>query len=114
MWQSAPAKIWKCPDCGSLCGELGGKGSRLIDKVKDLTDRGTFDEVHCATAQAVRLFGNYGAHPNDDLLDEIDDRRAEQVLRLAVDLLGDISRATATSSGPAGVNLLQLAQASKK
>jgi hypothetical protein len=74
-----------------VCDELGAKGGRLVDKVKDLTSRGVFDAAHGAAAQAMRLFGNYGAHPGDDLLDEADMKKAEQVLTLLVNLLEDIS-----------------------
>ena len=71
------------------CNDMGGNGKHLVDKIDDLGRKGTFTRAHAAAATAMRLFGNYGAHPTDDLLDNADMKRAEHALRLAVDLLED-------------------------
>ena len=62
---------------------MNAKGGRLVDKIKDLAARGIFDEHDAAAATTMRIFGNYGAHPKDDLLDEADDFHAEMALKIA-------------------------------
>lgn len=62
---------------------MNAKGGRLADKIKDLAARNIFDEHDAAAATTMRIFGNYGAHPMDDLLDDADDRRAELALKIA-------------------------------
>jgi len=67
----------------NACDAMNAKGRNLVDKVKDLAVRKIFDEHDAAAASAMRIFGNYGAHPNDDLLDDADDHLAELALKIA-------------------------------
>lgn len=55
-------------------------------------NQGLFDDHTVSIAQAVRHFGNYGAHPQDDLLDDITDKEAQRVLELGTELLVAMSR----------------------
>jgi hypothetical protein len=65
------------------CIEKDGRGARLWEKIKDLHDRvGLFDRAHVALATATRHFGNFGAHPNDDLLEDLSDDEARRALVL--------------------------------
>jgi len=73
------------------CIELGAAGNTLHAKIEDLADRGIFDKVLVQGATAMRLFGNAGAHPKDDLLDEKGEL-VEYSLKMAVDLLGKAKR----------------------
>jgi hypothetical protein len=82
------------------CREHGAVRGSLVTKIQDLGTRGVLDPVHVAAATAVRLFGNYGAHPDDDLLNDVDDRSAEQALQLVVKLLEDFTARAAQQ--PAG------------
>jgi hypothetical protein len=47
------------------------KGSNLVEKLKDLRDEGNLTEADHSLASGVRYFGNYGVHPQDDLLKTI-------------------------------------------
>jgi hypothetical protein len=59
--------------------------------IKDLHDRvGLFDRAHVALATAARHFGNFGAHPNDDLLDDLTDEEAQRALDLGVHLINSM------------------------
>jgi hypothetical protein len=70
------------------CREKGGRGNKLWLMIKDLHERaGLFDEVHISLATATRQFGNFGAHPNDDLLEDLTDDEARRALDLGIYLL---------------------------
>ncbi len=68
------------------CREKGARGDKLWEQIRDLHQRvGFFDSARVALATATRLFGNFGAHPSDDLLDDLDDLTDEEAPR-ALDL----------------------------
>ncbi len=70
------------------CQEKGDRGDKLWQKIKDLHERvGMFDDAHVSLATATRHFGNYGAHPNDDLLNDLIDDEARRALDLGVYLI---------------------------
>ena len=70
------------------CIGKGAKGSNLCDQIEDLHYRlKIFDNAHVALATATRLFGNFGAHPNDDLLDDLSDEEARRALDLGIYLI---------------------------
>jgi hypothetical protein len=56
--------------------------------IKDLHQRiGLFDAAHVSVATGTRLFGNFGAHPNDDLLEDLTDDEARRALDLGTYLI---------------------------
>jgi hypothetical protein len=75
----------------NVCDALNAPGGRLADKIKHLAAKGIFDDGVAAAATAMRLFGNYGAHPKDDLLDGANDAHAEMALRIAERFLRDFT-----------------------
>jgi hypothetical protein len=75
------------------CNEKGAKGLKLHEMIADLHKRlGLFDTAHVALATATRHFGNYGAHPNDDLLDDLSDDEARRALDLGIALITKMGR----------------------
>ena len=73
------------------CNEKGASGDQLWKKIRDLHDRlGIFDSAHYALATATRHFGNFGAHPNDDLLEDLSDDDARRALDLGIHLISKI------------------------
>jgi Domain of unknown function (DUF4145) len=70
------------------CDEKGARKGKLWEKIKDLHERvGCFDDAHVALATATRHFGNVGAHPKGDLLDDLTDDEARRALDLGLDLI---------------------------
>lgn len=70
------------------CINKGAKGSTLCGQIEDLHNRlKIFDNAHAALATATRLFGNFGAHPNDDLLDDLSEEEARRALDLGIYLI---------------------------
>jgi len=58
------------------------KGSNLADQVSELERKGLLSSATSSLAHGVRQFGNFGAHPNDDLLTQVTSDEA----RLALDV----------------------------
>ncbi len=70
------------------CEEKGARGDNLWAKIKDLQLRmGLFDNAHVDLANATRHFGNVGAHPQSDLLDDLTDEEARRALDLGLHLI---------------------------
>lgn len=74
----------------SMADSQQAKGKNLFEKIEDLykgevISKGTFE----ITTQ-VRQFGNYGAHPKDDLLGGITERDAGVILEITEHLLKDV------------------------
>jgi hypothetical protein len=70
------------------CNEAGAQGGSLYEKLADAHDRlKVIDKAQSQLASGMRLFGNYGAHPNDDLLDDVTADEAEVVLKIGVQVL---------------------------
>jgi len=71
------------------CADKGAKGKTLAQQIVDLGERmQALDEVQRAMANAIRLFGNYGAHPSDDGLDEVSQKDVRRAIELGFELLG--------------------------
>jgi len=64
-------------------------GNGLFEKIKDLYDREIITKGTFEIATQVRLFGNYGAHPKDDLLGGVTKEDAGVVLEITQHLLKD-------------------------
>jgi len=66
------------------------KGSKLLDQINELEGKGLLSKPTSYLAQAVRAFGNYGAHPNDDLLAQITRDDAETALMAVKKILNEL------------------------
>jgi hypothetical protein len=66
-----------------------GKPS-LKGEVDDLLSKGLITKSLHDAAHEIRYFGNFGAHPRDDGLVNINDEDARQLLQLTADFLVDI------------------------
>jgi len=66
------------------------KGSKLLDQINELEGKGLLSKPTSYLAHAVRAFGNYGAHPNDDLLAQITRDDAETALMAAKKILKEL------------------------
>ena len=62
-------------------------GKELKEEINDLLAKGLITKSLHAAAHEVRFFGNFGAHPRDDGLDNITREEADALLRLTQDFL---------------------------
>ena len=74
----------------SLADELNANGNYLAQKLEDLKNRGLIMESTYNLAFGMRQFGNYGAHPQNDLLKDITKNEATIVLNVAEQILREI------------------------
>lgn len=65
----------------------GAHGTRLLDLLQSLVEKRILSQAEHSLASGVRLFGNYGAHPQDDLLSSVTRDDAELVLQVTRNLL---------------------------
>ena len=70
--------------------DKGAKGSRLFDQIDDLLASGLITKSLHDAAHEIRHFGNFGAHPRDDGLDDIDEHDADSLLKLTHQFLVDL------------------------
>ena len=68
----------------------GATGKNLLAKIKDLYNKDMSSKGTFNIATQVRQFGNYGAHPKNDLLGEITKNDAAVVLEVTQHLLKDV------------------------
>ncbi len=66
------------------------KGKNLFEKIEDLHNREVISKRTFEIATRVRQFGNYGAHPKDDLLTEVTPQDAGAILEITRHLLKDV------------------------
>jgi len=67
----------------SLMKELGANPNNYLWKqIKELKEKGIINENLSELATELRLWGNFGAHPDDDLLDEVTIEEAEEMKKL--------------------------------
>ena len=62
------------------------KQTKLLDQIRELENKGLLDKATASLAHGIRQFGNYGAHPQTDLLANVTHDDA----RLAIDVLRKI------------------------
>lgn len=98
------AEAWRCFHAGAYKGTVvmcrremqsiavhqNATGRRLFDQIRDLFDKGTITKSLKDAAHGIRFFGNFGAHPSDDLLDNIAQEDARTVLSLVHGFLVDL------------------------
>jgi len=63
------------------------KKKRLVDQIDELFDKGLITKDLQETAHEIRHFGNFGAHPSDDTLDNTTSEDAEIIGQLIFDLI---------------------------
>lgn len=66
----------------TACDAKRAKGGNLSEKIANLHEQGIIDEPTYHLASGIRQFGNYGAHPKEDLLKAVGEQEAEFILRL--------------------------------
>ncbi len=80
--------------------DKNAKGSRLYDQIDDLATNGIITEDLKNWAHEIRLWGNEGAHPSKDGLDEVTEKETTEVKKFLESLFQYIyiMPATVTSS----------------
>lgn len=68
-----------------VCHDRGAKGRRLIDKIKDLGDKGQLPASLRELAHNLRYFRNIGAHPETDKLAATDIPLLDNLCRLILE-----------------------------
>ena len=74
----------------SMAEDKGAKGRDLKAEIDDLLAKGLITKSLHDAAHEIRFFGNFGAHPRDDGLDNISREDAEQIISLTWDFLTDL------------------------
>ncbi len=67
-----------------ICDDKGANGGNLKDKIKSLYDNRLISPDLFDAFNEIRYFGNYGAHPKDDLLSGVDQSNAQSVLEVTI------------------------------
>ena len=62
------------------CKELKAVKEKLIDQINDLAKTGKITEPLKEMARQIRKIGNDGAHPNDDLLKDVTEQDAAEII----------------------------------
>jgi hypothetical protein len=73
-----------------LADSKAARGNHIYEKLLDLKNRRILDQATYNIASGVRQFGGYGAHPQKDLLRDVDRGAADLVLRVAERLIKEI------------------------
>jgi uncharacterized protein DUF4145 len=73
-----------------MAQEKGATGAHLINQIDDLRTEGLITESLQKAAHEIRYFGNFGAHPRDDGLDNITQEIAQAVRGLTSDFTVDL------------------------
>ena len=66
------------------------KGSNLAGQIDELKGKGLLSDTNAHLAHGVREFGNFGAHPNDDLLAQVDSDDAKLALDATKKILKEL------------------------
>ncbi len=73
-----------------MCDDIGADGDTLYQKIRDLQMKGIIQSEIADLFNEIRYFGNYGAHPKNDLLEEITEDDSETVLEITLHVLKHI------------------------
>lgn len=88
----------------NVCHGIGAEGRNLQDKIERLP----IDRSLKSLAHGLREFGNYGAHPQNDVLREVTKERADEILGIGIEILNQIyypaSRQSKTEAVPSDNN----------
>jgi hypothetical protein len=75
------------------CGTAGATGHTLNEKIGKLQKAGTISAIQASVAHAIRAFANkYGAHPDDDFLDEVADEEIEAAVKLTLAIVEGLAK----------------------
>jgi len=70
--------------------DKGAIDDRLADQIDSLFSKGLITKSLHDAAHEIKYFGNFGAHPRDDGLDNISNEDAKIVMRLTNEFLTDL------------------------
>ncbi len=70
--------------------DKGASGRNLKEQINDMLTKGLITRNLHDAAHEVRYFGNFGAHPQDDNLDDISSDDARAVIDIVDQFLGDL------------------------
>lgn len=89
--QAYKATVVMCRRAIETLADLkGARGSNLYHKLHDLQGRGLLEFPTYNLATGIRQFGSYGAHPQQDLLKDVDRGLADLVLRIGERLIKEL------------------------
>jgi predicted transcriptional regulator len=66
----------------NIARDWGIKARDISEAIKEMRDEGIITESLARAAQQIRQFGAYGAHPQDDLLDDVNKDIATTIIEL--------------------------------
>lgn len=67
-----------------VCNEKGAVGRTLHNKIENLYQNGYISSDEFNLFNEIRFFGNYGAHPNNDLLGDVIEEDSSLVLEVTL------------------------------
>jgi hypothetical protein len=70
--------------------DKGAIKDKLQDQIEEVYKKGLIIEALRNAAHEVRHFGNFGSHPRDDGLDNIQENDAGLVLRITLDFMNNL------------------------
>jgi len=70
-----------------ICDDKGANGQTLYTKIKSLHEKGILSKIDVEYYHEIRFFGNYGAHPTNDLLGDVTKDDSDIVLELILHLV---------------------------
>jgi len=73
-----------------VCDSMSAIGQTLYDKIRNLQTQGIISSEIFAIFEEIRFFGNYGAHPNDDLLGDVTKDDSSSVLEVTFHIIKHI------------------------
>jgi len=76
-----------CDKLGPAAQDAKGRTKRLLDLIDEMHSQGLITADLKESTHEIRLFGNYGAHVNDDGLDSVSADEASAVRKIAWQLL---------------------------
>jgi len=73
-----------------VCIDLSAEGNTLHEKIRNLLDQGFISSEIFEILNEIRYFGNYGAHPNNDLLGDVTPDDSSLVLEVTLHMIKHI------------------------
>ena len=70
-----------------LCNTLNANGNTLYEKIQFLNTNGYLSDRETELFNEIRFFGNYGAHPNNDLLGDVSQNDASLVYEITIHVI---------------------------
>jgi len=79
-----------------ICDDKDAQGKSLFDKIEFLLKQNIISQDIYSIFTQIRRFGNYGAHPQDDLLNGIDQYESSKIVEISMHLARHIYHISAT------------------